>query len=274
MILGVDHIALSGLDLDADGSVLTSLGGTREWAQPGTPNMPQKQAFLSRWHPLHDLAVHAFPMGPRIEITCHGQAVPGVHQGFVPVFSGPQTFENTASDDTLAALLTHALGLETDPALCTLPNGAQCWVTNGDPGLVGAMHVVPDLAASVDWMTGVLGARSIGQGHSNGTDWQAVGWVSPIKAWSMKLVLVQDGGSERPTPSLLEGGGIPLDAAGWPCLALLTSDLAGDHGKALAPLAATETSFRESLTINGRTVAFALMRGPGGELIELLQLSR
>lgn len=263
MILGVDHIALSGLDLDGDGAVLTSLGGTREWTQPAAPNMPQKQAFLSRWQALHDLAVHAFPTGPRVEITCHGQAVSGAHQGFVPVFSGTQAGEAIPSDNPYPALLTEALGLKTTPTLHALPNGAQCWVGDGDPGLAGAVHAVTDLAASVDWMTSVLGARTMGQGCHNGTDWQAVGWISPIKAWSMKLVLVQ-----------ADSEPIPLDAVGWPCLALLTSDLAGDHDKVLAPLVATETSFRESLTINGRTVAFALMRGPGGELIELLQLSR
>lgn len=72
MILGLDHLALSVIDLD---EALASLPGERVFEAKGLPNPPEKSPLLAGFAPTHDLALVRPPTGPALELTRHGPAL-------------------------------------------------------------------------------------------------------------------------------------------------------------------------------------------------------
>lgn len=100
------------------------------------------------------------------------------------------------------------------------------------------------------------------RGPMNGT--AALEFPTPVPAWRLPVVLEGDAASGGPTA---------VDAEGCVLVTLLTTDLRRDLANlAESGLAAAATEVWEE-SIGGRGLQLAFVRGPSGELVELVQLA-
>lgn len=271
MILGVDHIALSGIELEREGLLLEKFGFTRRFHHMKLPNVRGKDALLDSYQPLHDIGVYDPPSGTAIEVTVHGATRSiGTHFGFVPIIktsSAPEaSTPQIRSVDGLVESVRKAFEVEArlsdlgafDTPIVVVENGQGV----SRPDLLGAVHLVKDPVASSQFFQSGLSAQPCSSGWSAGRKWELVKFNGPVAKWRMHLLLVEAG----------EAAPLQLDNAGWPALAVLTSDMDADMIRAknagCAPL------FRNELQVNQRPIEFSMLRGPGGELLELLYFPR
>ena len=237
MILGVDHIALSCDDLAAGCAVLEAAGWGIRFREDALPNHPAKRPFLRQYHTRHGVAYARGARGLAVELTAHGTPLARPVGGY------------------------HVSGIGAPPAWADLP---ATWTAPTGPDVMLAVeHValgVPDLAtARAFWCDG-LGARLVAESASA----VQVRFAAPVPSLEGDLHLALD--PDAPVAPA-------LDDAGFPCLALLCSDVAADAERALRA-GATRRSGRFDLTVAGRPLRIELLAGPSGELVELIQLAR
>jgi hypothetical protein len=91
--------------------------------------------------------------------------------------------------------------------------------------------------------------------------WLCVGYRGPVPAWCLDLFLVEGRGP---------GADAYLDDAGFSCVALLSNRLDDDLRRAVAA-GGRAVGDPFELTVNRRALRIALLRGPAGELVELIQ---
>jgi hypothetical protein len=101
------------------------------------------------------------------------------------------------------------------------------------------------------------------RGELAGTGDAAMAISSPVGAWALELHV--EAGPKRPRTM--------LDDAGFPCLALITNRLEEDL-RAACEHGGHETVGPFDAAVHGRALRIALLRGPGDELIELIEFLR
>ena len=85
---------------------------------------------------------------------------------------------------------------------------------------------------------------------------------SPVKNWSLIVILAET----------INDDSLPmLDDAGFPCLALLTTNLERDREK-LKEAGTNNSSGQFQLTVNQKQLKVEIFRGTNGELIELVEI--
>jgi len=278
LILGVDHIALASRDLSADGAALAGLGFTERFRDAGVPNAAVKRSLQAQHRDIHDLAIHDHPGSVALELTVHApQLVASGHLGFVPVIAGvaapplARTAAPLASEvpapPGVAEALYEALGITATwqpvPEL-----GAAVWSTKAQASTTvpACACCVADLAASTRFFRDTLKARALAAGTSGGRAWQALELFGPVMRWRLRVLLVAAIAQAEREPLL-------LDSAGFPCIALLTSDIAKD-GNAIESALGRPIDGRFGVGVNGKSLEIALARGPSAEFVELIQVRR
>jgi catechol 2,3-dioxygenase-like lactoylglutathione lyase family enzyme len=274
MILGVDHIALSCSDLDAARARLAGVGAPASFVATDLPNPEAKAAVLRRFTATHQIAYCRPATGVAIELTQHGPAEPDVGGPgtgpFQVLVSGPrgtwaaepvvpspawiEAFRNFGNDQGGEPTRWHWSDL-----------GAEVWYDPDGPQQFAVRAVIvptADPAASVRFWVEGLGAEVIA-GAPDGL-WTRVAFRRPVPAWSLDVLLVH---SAEPAPPPL------LDDPGFRCLALLVNRLPADLARAEAAGGRPATAPFE-LSVNGRALGVALVRGPAGELVEFLEVRR
>lgn len=237
MILGVDHIALSCDNLATGCAVLEAAGWGIRFREDALPNHPAKRPFLRRYQPLHQVAYARGPRGLAVELTDHGTPL------------GPPVGGYRASGIGAPALWADL------PAVWTPPTTSDVSLA-----LEHAELPVRDLAAARRFWCDGLGAQLVADAASAAR----VRFAAPVPSLEGELHLVQ----EAAAPVVHA-----LDDAGFTCLALLCSDVEADAARAVRA-GATRRSGRFDLTVAGRPLWIELLAGPGGELVELIQLAR
>lgn len=270
MILGVDHLALSTIDLEQDCLHLEVAGVRPKFLQRAIPNSPLKREFLAAYEPLHSIAFCPAKAGVAIELTQHGERLISGRSPLQVYMNQPPPGSRQAepSDPGLPFIWRAALGCDS-PELCVWTGlKAAFWVDRNLPvspftGVRAVLVPVVDLSrASRFWQSG-LGCRQEAQSQVDGTlRWGRFAFRSPVPAWSLTLIL-----AECEQPNLVPF----LDTNGFPCLALLSSNLERDCER-VCQAGAIGMSQPFCVSINNKRLRVVILRGPDQELIELIQV--
>jgi hypothetical protein len=273
VILGVDHVAVSGNSLDRERQALERLGFRCRFADIGIPNVESKSPLLRQRNPLHDLAVFDGSEGTALELTVHRTPRRvGTNMGFVPLLrlhaSVLQDLEAVKEPpNDIAAAIETAFGVQSVCLFRAPALDAPLWVAAGNaPALVACIRFVKDLSEGAKFFGDGLGIKPKNQSTSGPRPWVRFNIGSQIQRWRSSILLCEKCDNSEVAPQL-------LDDAGYPCLALLSTDLASDVARLKANGAQNETADFE-LVVNGKTFLFSILVGPDGEIVELMQMRR
>jgi hypothetical protein len=267
MILGVDHIALSCINLQQSVKVLEKSGYICRFTESKLLHHPAKLFLLRNDTSTHAIAYCQPPDGVAIELICNNTPLNGPGSLYQVVFSSaPHETEVVSDKDDFICNLLRKLFNHTVQKALWHPFNIPIWHTSFlsklDSSLISLVVIQESdiSAAERFWMKG-LGASII---RRKEVEWILLAFRSPIKTWKLDVLLVQ---------SICDTTIPYLDDAGFPCLALITTNLTEDVHKAVSE-GALEASEPFSFVVGGKKLMIALLRGPGNELIELIQINK
>jgi hypothetical protein len=274
VIIGVDHIAISGADQTRDAASLEMLGFRRRFAQPGIPNPPQKMPFLGHYRPNHDIALFDAAEGVAVELIIHGgprQA--GTNPGFVPLVELPSQIldalpAHRSCPADVSAAICEAYALKAVRWARILALDAPIW---GDGGASTSTSVkavtrsVGDLCASAAFFCDLLGLKLAAQGSARGAkQWVRLDSQSPVARWRLSVLLCAASDTGEAAP-------MRLDQSGYPCLAFLSTDIVADAEKLAAHTRGRRSDVFD-LVVDQKLLSILLAEGPSNELIEFIQV--
>jgi len=269
MILGVDHVALSCGDLAAAVGRLEGAGFRTRFIERDVPNRPAKRPFLRDYRPRHDLAYCESPAGVAVELTRHGPS-PGDGQGpYRVLFSGAVPGEPPPSGEARFEAEAWQAGLGVRPeARCWPEVPATFWTdaARSAPAAIRAVLLpVADLTAALRFWQEGMGCRVSASGTmSAGRGWARLHLAAPVASWSLEILLGQD---DRPPAACR------LDAAGFPCLAFLSTGVERDAER-LQESGGVLWTGAFDLQVGGKGLKIGLLCGPAGEMVELIEVRR
>lgn len=271
MILGVDHLAVSCDDIASAAAGLNGAGYDTAFIEPDLTNADEKRAFLHQFESRHGIALCRHRLGISIEWTCHGTLYPACSAYEVLLdhpLASSGTEEVRDAEDLDFPQIWHDAGLtHRAPWHATVPWLGRCGMM--EPTGEGATMGIRALAIRASdieqsrrfWMEGI-GASMVGFGKRPlGRSWIRLNLRSPVPSWSLDLLLVE---SDRLTEKPM------LDDRGANCLALLSTDLDTDLDR-LSTIGPGGRSSAFELTVANKPLKIALVRGPAGEIVELIQ---
>lgn len=267
MILGADHVALSCEDVASASGVLAQAGYRARFLERDLPNPPAKRAFLGAYHPRHSLAYCEGPGGAALELTEHGGALPDAASPYQVLLGAapPETRAVDMADSPWVCVWQEAFGCRRPRAALWSPLRAQFWHDSDAGGAATGVRAllvpVADVARAQEFWLSAMGCGLVAEGRSEAGPWVRVAFRAPVPQWSLDVILAE--GDGQPGSSL-------LDAAGFPCLGLLSTNVPRDSDR-MRQAGAREGSGEFHVEINGKTLRIAVVRGPDGELLELIQ---
>ncbi|MBI4061174.1 MAG: VOC family protein [Elusimicrobia bacterium] len=251
MILGASHLTFAAAEPAEARRLLIEAGFKLEFEQRRVPNSPEKAPFLSpsaRAAETLDISYFKGDRGPALELVAYPSPGSSAGRQFIPLFARG-----------LPAPLRAGLPSWESAPKAALPV-ATAGPTTTEQGLIALACPAQDLAGSISFWREGLGFSASG----GGADWARLELPAALPQWRLKLSLFTDERStEAPT----------LDGLGFRCLSLLSSELEKDL-ELLGRTGAVERSAPFALTVNGKKLRAAVLRGPGRELIELIEVVR
>jgi hypothetical protein len=267
MIVGIDHIALSCVDIVKASEELALSGFNIKFIEKDVPNFSGKNIFLERYEQTHSIAYCESENGINIELTQHG-LTPGESSSLYNLL-----FSSVPHDSLKKVTPDHELGeywirsgLFRPPLQSLWPAfGTNIWhseSSDSEPfSIKGLLVPVSKLSESEALWTRGLNFKVLNRGSiESGKRYIALKYGSPLKTWTLNVLLVES-----------EVFAYQLDSRGFSCLAFLSSNLERDLEK-LTSLGATENTGIFFIDVNGRTLKVVVLRGPNKELIELIEL--
>lgn len=265
MILGVSHVTLLSKEIVKDGKELQKLGYSMSFIEEHVPNHKGKYNFLAHPSVNHSLSLYQHRAGTPIELVMYEDFAEDTPPCFGAIFDGNPP-ENLQGD-------FHGPGMEGDlDALgCSLHPffwdafGAEIWFAGGigqGNGLKSLIIFVNDPKMAREFFENGLGCKPLRSGHIAGRMWILESFRSPVKTWSLDIILLE---------CLDENRKVTLDGIGVNCLALITTNLKSDRSKLLHS-GAEESTGEFELSMNNKDLMVEVFRGPDGEFIELLQV--
>ncbi len=261
MIIGIDHIALNSLCLEKSVKYFSDAGYKIKFVNNDVPNPRAKIPFVANYDPLHSIAFCQSSNGIAVELIQLG-ALPGSPSGsYFPVFNNLPKGANLLASNVTG---------------WNIPEGKFCQIDEFSAiGIVdknGIASNVPDINRIV------LPCRDLAKSHAF---WQKAGFRDHpdasasengselhfraiVPQWNLRMSLLRVD-KDRPAPM--------LDSPGFPCLALLTTNIDDDLGR-LAKAGNGEFLNPFNITVNGKTLRLAMLRGPDREILELIQFNR
>jgi len=240
MIVGVSHLTVACPTLNIDIVQSLANGGEVDFYEQNLPSHSTKSIFLSRSADLHGIAYVRFNEGLPIELVSYYREPAGF----------PGVFQPYYGTDMLSSV---------PPAAATAME--EVGITSG---LNGVSVASADLGRSVHFWTQAMGYRKVtcSQDVDPSNAWILLRRESPIAQWRLNLLLHHEQ-EVIPFPF--------LDGPGTTCLAHLSSSIELDLPSLLkgGGEAATEPF---EMMINGKKLKIAIVRGPSGEYIELIQV--
>ena len=259
MIVGIDHIALSALDMNQALKRLLKWGYTPKFTERDVENHPAKKKFLSSVMPFHDLAYcQPRSLGLAIELTVHGRRFSGEEAPYKAVFSGGCPGEIIKPPFAHQSILEEAFGQTPHfVRLQAFQIDGYYLGTSDERAAANVRAFVlecSDLVSSQRFWTRL--GFSVCHGKQN---WIKLQFISPIEKWQMELLLIH----RKPRQALRHR----IDSRGFGCLAFLTTDIDSDRKSLGMP-----SSDIFDLSVNGKSMKICLCEGLDGETIELIQL--
>jgi len=277
MIVGVDHLTFEVRDLHAGIKSFEVLAFNRVFTVQGLANDASKRPYLRRWGTLHDISLlRPRKEGVAVELVCHASQAANaevVHSAVV-LAGEAVALEAREWSDRGRCAVAGAFGLAAPECVVSGQlerlHGPVLWLTEGaegnqeSPRTIGAALLVVNLRESIDFWTRQLGMRLERESPSHGLcGWARLEMPSPVPAWRLTVVLVEDSETARAPRS--------LDALGLTSVCLISTDIGADVERlAACPGAGFGRPFR--IDIAGRSLRVCMGHGPSGELIELLQV--
>lgn len=259
MILGASHLTYSSAEPAEARRLLQRAGLTLDFDQRGVPNSPEKAPFLSpsaRSAETMDITYFKGALGPAVELVAYPAAGPATGRGFSPLFALDLPASLSADPGFWESAPREAF-----PAAKTAAPAEQ--------GIAAIACPVDAVDASLSFWKAGLGFSETARGASGERGaWVALELPALLPQWRLRLVLFEDSrafASEDRTPT--------LDGLGFRCLSLLSSELEKDLARLNQAGAAGRIDPFE-LTVNGKRLRAGMVRGPGLELVELIQVSR
>jgi len=271
MILGMDHLAITGLDLEISISALEEVGFEVQFIEADLANAEEKRPLLSKYLVTHSVALlRSKAGGMALELVCHGE-VGRARAAYQPLIVGMRPELLTESPVAAHArdwrsVWRNALNVD---ATCGLWSAANAEVWGGAAGaeltIPAILLASPDLERERKFWHEGLGFIEQNRGRTEeGISWLRMSYAAPVPAWQCELILVESPGISTDCR---------LDDAGFSCLALTCSSLSSDLQRGLAH-GGRDASGCFSALVNGRRLDLVLLRSPGGAPIELVQTAR
>ncbi len=270
MIIGVDHIALSSENVVRDAPVVESAGFSTQFCVDDLPNSTAKTSLLRQYSPLHSMAYCKSEGGIAIELVQHSHPLGSAQSPYHVLMGGrPEetvSWSDNADDPWHSGILDSIGCLSAEPVTWT-PFMTRLWCgQHRDSSVSGRIHAillrVSDISASERFWIDGMGCKCSSRGLSTaGRRWTHLAFRAFVPSWSVSLIL-----SETGTPP-----GLPcLDDAGFTCLALLSNRLEDDLRVATenGGMLPGKIFYTE---ISGKQLRIAMLRGPDGEPVELIQ---
>jgi catechol 2,3-dioxygenase-like lactoylglutathione lyase family enzyme len=268
MILGVDHIALSCDDIHRGADALRNFGYTISFMESNLPNNTAKQAILRDYEPTHALAYCRLPNAVAIELTQHSAEFASVGSFYQVLFANkPSQTSNGVAPSFAPQFWQFAQGLENSKFTVWDCFRSTIWHQSeeGSGGRIKSLAVpTTDFESSLKFWTAGLGCKLVEQGSSENVRWANLRIASPVQAWCLSILLIETA-TAAAEPC--------LDDPGFPCLALLTNELETDLQRALDAGGEKCGTHFETM-VNDKSLRIALLRGPCGEPIELIEFKR
>ena len=143
------------------------------------------------------------------------------------------------------------------PSIEITSHGERCAGSSGPFGIDPDGDITlrcPDVGAESEFWAAGLGFRKL-------SDPSRLELARPVPRWSCRIRLAPGDPDEAVSS---------LDSTGYPCLALLSSDIEADTRRAAAA-GAVESSAIFDMVVGGKSVRIAMIRSPGGAICELVQ---
>ncbi len=267
MIIGIDHLALTALDLDRATACLQNCGYKLHFLDRRVQNPETKRLFLNSWSPTLACAF-LIPIGPFIpvEVLVEGSVLHDPVATYRSLWTGRPKSAVDAEPGTEDG--TSRLYCGDDAARFRIPAldiegvyDRACISTAGmDHGIKALAFEVPHLEPAMRlWQKGL--GFSLTSQDRGGVRHAAGSFSSPFQKGRCDIHII-----ENPASS----SGSSLDCRGFPCLAFTSTSVDRDMER-LRLLGAREFSDVFELVMNGSCLRIVFFRGTGGEILELVE---
>lgn len=263
MILGIDHIAVSTPCIHESARDLENEGAEIAFVENDIPNGDPKKDYLSAYTPRHSITLCRPREGIAVEFTQHATSTgrPGCYRLLGNVQSTLQDMVNQQPHDDVWSEIEKATDGNEFPHHDSInaTTGQRLATNSTSPGIRVIGVQVLDLDQSVRFWSDAFRFRIVTNGVTrDGTRWARLTFRAIRPNWSVELVMAESRSLVPLIPM--------LDDVGATCLALLSTDVGADLSRAHGSHA---SAFE--LDIAGKRLTIALLRGPSGEIIELIQ---
>lgn len=274
MILGVDHLAISTADAQSAADSLAEDGYQTLFVERSLPNHPSKKSLLRQFGPEHAVALCKHSRGVAIEWTQHETIAeePGTYRVLLDHPIGDMNaIPWEEIEDATMAEVWRATGLA--GTLCFADSSAlesYCWMTlpiadGAGRGIRAVAILAPHLGESVRFWRDGLGLVEKGCGRTaTGRHWTHLALQAVLSTWSIDVVLMETRSTPRAHVRAM------LDDRGASCLALVSTEIDADLLR-VREQGGDVISEPFELHVGGRNLRIALIRGPSGEIVELIQ---
>lgn len=259
-ILGIDHICATCKGID-QAKKLECIGYVTSFEERHLSISEEKKPFLKQHGDSHDAVFLTAKKGSSIEIIDHYGS--SSQQGrYEVLFESPKILSDvTVKNDPIGKILENVFDCTISKILIPSLNIHYYQKMGSVEGLFTAVLRCNNLdKISKFWITG-LGFKEKSFDKKKNS-WKLLHFTSPILAWNIDLLLIQD-----PNMSITSSY---LDDLGWTCISIIVSDIDSclTH---LEKLGAKDIGLPYVVKIANNYLKLAFLRGPEAELIELIE---
>lgn len=259
-ILGIDHICATCKGID-QAKKLEYIGYVTSFEERHLPIMEEKKPFLKQHGDFHDAAFLTAKKGSSIEIIDHYGS--SSQQGRYDVlFESSKILSDVEmKNDPISKILENVFDCPISKISVPSLNMYYYQKIDSTEGLSTIVLRCNNLdKVSKFWITGLgFKEKSFDKKKSS---WKLLYFTSPVLAWNIDLLLIQD-----PNMSITNSY---LDDLGWTCVSIIVSDIDSCLTR-LKELGAKDMGLPYYMKIANNRLRLAFLRGPEAELIELIE---
>jgi len=268
MIIGVSHITLSSKQIDEDVKRLQTIGYQHTFIEKDVPSFTGKNRFMTRPASRHALSFCQHENGIPIELIQYDQFPHQEFSLFEVLLDIPRPEHSLIKEEGWSRLKSVLdTVFQCDAELYSWPPfDTSFWFDRSgkqQKGLYAVLVSVNNIKRAQHFWQSGLGFRWMGDGKGkDGQEWLYLSFVSPVKNWSLCVILTQ---------AFAERKASMLDDTGFNCLSLLSTDLEKDSAR-LHHMGVRDYSGIFELSVGGKKLKIEIIRAPNNELIELIEI--
>lgn len=276
MIIGIDHIALSVTDIDKAVDIISGWNYEPRFIEKKLVNDPAKTSYLSTKNRFHDIAYcRSLCGGLSIELTAHDREYSQTKEdsAYKIIFSGrnpgSKSDEAAKEDGYICGIIAQALG---DPSHSIYLDGFDTaayyldYNVDMKDGYVCARAILSEtrnLEESVKFWLG-LGFSLKRSTRADADDWRLLEFKNHLSPVGFNLLIRR--------VDRIRQRACKIDAAGFNCLAFLTSNVNAERRRLDGD--GIESTDIFSFCAGDNRLRICLCRGPDGQPVELIEIER